>query len=342
VKPIILFRRFAALAEILTILVLGNLAGLGAYQLLEPTAVVQGTASPELVAACEGLLIFLRLGSAAVFGYGLLYYRRGLTPRQAGLTRNQRDLGELIRTGVLLGVFTTIPISLLFAAHELLPFGDGLDAWWSYRNQDINTAFWINILATSVLVPPLVEEILTRGYQRVRLIESYGMMGGVVLTGLVFALSHTRYLAPDPMLLLFLLTIVISSISWTYLAEKTGSVIPSMVAHAVTNGTASAILFDVWIPMIALLIIAVVLWRPIVRTAREFYDDWIKDVERSSLWTGLAGLIVIAVPALAALPVFGRVPTLAGVGAILLVFSAINLYLEKVGRIHEATNRTGR
>ena len=68
--------------------------------------------------------------------------------------------------------------------HALLPLGQGLEAWWTYPERDIDPAFWIGLLATSVLIPPLTEEILIRGYQRVRLVESYGVMGGVVLTDL--------------------------------------------------------------------------------------------------------------------------------------------------------------
>lgn len=256
------FQRFAALAEVLSIVVLGNVIGIVLYGWWVPASVGDGTASEALTATWEGIRIFLRLGSAAAMGLALLYFRRGTTPGQAGLTRNDQPLNELIRTGLLLGMVTALPVGLLFSVHSLVPFGEGLAAWWSYPERSIDTAFWIGLIATSVFVPPLVEEILFRGYQRVRLVESYGVMGGVVMTGLVFALSHTRYLVADPMLLLFMLSIVFSSICWTYLAQKTGSVIPPMVAHAVTNGTATAILFEVWVPFIILLIIALVFRKP--------------------------------------------------------------------------------
>ena len=325
----IAFRRFAALAEILTILILGNVIGLSVYQAIVPADVSDGTASPAMLAAFEGLLILLRIGSAAVCGFALLYYRRGVTPRKAGLTRNDQSLGSLVKTGLALGIFTTIPIALLFAAHAVVPFGEGLAAWWTYPEKEIDTAFWVGLLATSVLIPPLTEEIFTRGYQRTRLVESYGVMGGVVLTGLVFAISHTRYLQADSMLLLFLLTIIISSVSWTYLAQKTGSVIPSMVAHAVTNGTATAILFDVWIPLLLLLAAGVLLYRPISRTIAEFIRDWRGDVQKSSLWHGLIGIAFVVVPGLVLLPVLGRLPTLVGIGVVLMVFVVANVIVEK-------------
>jgi membrane protease YdiL (CAAX protease family) len=331
------FSRVAALAEILTVLVAGNLLGLGLYRLLVPPSIAAGTAHPAIIAAAEGLLIFLRLGSAGAIGFALLYFRRGITPRQAGLTRNDRPLAELIRVGLLLGVVTTIPIALLFTVHALWPFGEGLDAWWTYPDREIDAAFWIMLLGTGVLIPPLVEEILTRGYQRHRLVESYGVMGGVVLTGIVFALSHTRYLATDSMLLLFLLCIVISSVSWTYLAQKTGSVIPSMVAHALGNGTATLILFENWIPLLVLLTVAVAFRRSILATAREFARDWRTDGARHGIWTGLVAMAALLTPGLALLPLIGRVPTLAAIGVVLLVVTLWNLARERTA----ATARAG-
>jgi len=327
-----LFRRFAALAEILSVLVLGNLIGLSLYQLMIPGSVADGTADAVLIATSEGILILLRIGSAALIGFALLYHRRGLTPRDAGLSRNRQPLYTLVRTGIAMGIVTTFPIALLFAAYALFPFGEGLEAWWTYPERDIDPAFWVGLLATSVLVPPLTEEIFTRGYQRVRLVESYGVMGGVVLTGLVFALSHTRYLVADPMLLLFLLSIVFSSISWTYLAQKTGSIIPAMVAHAVTNGTAMIILFDVWIPLVVLTGILVAMWRPVAQMIRQFFLDWREDTDARSLWTGIAVIIVLFVPGLMLLPLLGRVPTLATIGAVLLLVTLLNLIGEKRGR----------
>ncbi|MEJ2090537.1 MAG: hypothetical protein P8Y69_19220 [Gammaproteobacteria bacterium] len=292
------FSRVAALAEILTVLIAGNLLGLGLYRLLVPPSIAAGTAHPAIIAAAEGLLIFLRLGSAGAIGFALLYFRRGITPRQAGLTRNDRPLAELIRVGLLLGVVTTIPIALLFTVHALWPFGEGLDAWWTYPDREIDAAFWIMLLGTSVLIPPLVEEILTRGYQRHRLVESYGVMGGVV---------------------------------------QTGSVIPSMVAHALGNGTATLILFENWIPLLVLLTVAVAFRRSILATAREFARDWRTDGARHGIWTGLVAMAALLTPGLALLPLIGRVPTLAAIGVVLLVVTLWNLARERTA----ATARAG-
>jgi 4-amino-4-deoxy-L-arabinose transferase-like glycosyltransferase len=102
-----------------------------------------------------------------------------------------------------------------------------------------------------------------------------------------------------------------------------------MVAHAVTNGTATAILFDVWIPLFFLMIMGAILFRPISRTVAEFIGDWRADTEKSSLWYGLIGIVIVIVPGLVLLPRFGRIPTLVGIGAVLIVFVLANVIMEK-------------
>jgi hypothetical protein len=60
-------------------------------------------------AALEGLLILLRLGLTGLFGLLLLYFRRGSTPRQAGLSRNGQPLAGLLwqRLGIVLVILYT-------------------------------------------------------------------------------------------------------------------------------------------------------------------------------------------------------------------------------------------
>jgi len=217
----------------------------------------------------------------------------------------------------------------LFAIHDLIPFGTGLSGWWSYQSKPIDRAFAIELLATSVLVPPIMEEVMARGYNRVRLVESYGVMGGVVLTGLFFAIAHTRYLQADSMLLAFMGTIVISSVSWTYLVQKTGSIFPSIIAHAMTNGIATAILFDIWIPSIIVAILFLLFIRQIGNCLKQFYQDWTADQQHSSLWFGLLVLILVFGAGLALLPLIGRIQTLIVIGLIMLSVTIVNLIAEK-------------
>lgn len=319
------WKRVAALAEVLLVLALGNLIGEVIFGQLAPPAVLDGTADDMTRSIYDGLLILLRLGLAGGFGLALLYLRRGITPRRAGLSRNGQPLAQLLRQGLGLGLFSGFLVSGLFALHALIPLGAGLEAWWTYDETPINGAFWVYVLGTSVLIPPLAEEVMARGYFRVRLVESYGVMAGVVLAALVFGLSHTRYLAADGMLLLFMLVILVNSTGWTYLAQKTGSIIPSLVAHGLSNGIGTWVLFDTWTPFVVVTVGVVLLHRPMLKTMAEFLADWRADQERTSLWQGIAIVLAILVSALTLLSLLGRTPTLIALGGFCLVVTVVEL-----------------
>lgn len=316
-----LFARIAALTEILLVLALGNVLGSALYPFMVSEAVINGTASDNAMAFASGLLIFLRLGSAGAIGLALLYFRTGKTPRDAGLSLNKKPLSDLLRQGFVLGLISSFLVGLLFAVHSIISLGEGLAAWWTYDEAPINTAFFISLLATSMLIPPLTEEILMRGYNRVRLVESFGPMSGVVLAGLVFGLSHTRYFQADGLMLLFLCEILLSSILWTYVAQKTGSILPSLIAHSMSNGIASAILFNVWLPFVIVTIASVFFFGDIKTLLRNFKLDWQADEQRGSFWLGLAVILIIFVIAIVSLSVLGRMPTIIMLGAGCLIYT---------------------
>ena len=323
-----LIKRLAAIAEVLLILALGNLLGEWLFSVIIPSP-ASGENGTELAAAFEaGLLIFLRLGLAGALGLALLYFRKGITPTQAGLSLNNNTFGYLARQGIIAGLLASFLVALLFAAHDLVPFGEGLDAWWTYSETPVNAAFWVYVLGTSVLIPPLTEEIMTRGYFRVRLVESYGVMPGVILTAVVFGLSHSRYLAADGMLLLFMAIILINSTTWTYLAQKTGSILPAFLAHAISNGIATIVLFDIWIPFIVLAVAMVLLHKPILELLKNFATDWQAEPGKRGLLYGLFIVVTLMLGALGMLASVGRTPTLLVLGVFCLGITALNLVLE--------------
>ena len=323
------FAKIAALVEILFVLALGNIAGVAIYEAVAPAAVAAGEASGVEAGLYAGLRIFLRIGMVAAFGLALLKFRRGTTLRDAGLTRAGRPLGELVGVGIVLGAFTSFLVGSVFALGSLVPLGEGLAGWSEIRNSTLGTAFYVNLLATSILIPPLTEEIMARGYNRLRMVESYGPMGGVILTGLIFALIHTKFISTEPMLAISMVMLIIGSISWTYIAQRTGSLIPPMVAHAMTNTIAVAILFNLWLPFAA--VTALVAWRhrPILNTLRQFAADWRADQQKLGLLFGIVGLVAIAAATMFALSRFERTTVLATIGVVGLVVTLANIVMEK-------------
>lgn len=117
------FRRFAALAEIFLLLALGNIVGIAIYDAVLPASATCAEAGGIAEALYGGLRILLRIGLVAAFGLALLWFRRGLTPRDAGLTRADKPLGYLVGVGILLGGFSSFLIGLVFAVHAVVPHG---------------------------------------------------------------------------------------------------------------------------------------------------------------------------------------------------------------------------
>jgi len=152
---------------------------------------------------------------------------------------------------------------------------------------------------------------------------------GVILTGLVFGLSHTRYLQGDTMLLLFMAVILVNSVAWTYLVQKTGSIIPALVAHALSNGVGTAVLFDVWFPFALVSFSMMLFYKPILATLAGFFYDLRSDPQRNSFWQGLVIVLLILVTALVLLGVVGRQVTLIALGIFCLLITLTNLIRER-------------
>lgn len=317
------FARLAALAEIMLVLVVGNVVGAAIYNVVASVPASGAEGGGVTDGLREGLRILLRIGLIAACGLALLRFRRGVTLREAGLTRAGLSIAHLFRVGFLLGGFSSFLIGLVFAVHAVAPLGEGLAVWDEMRRSSRDIAFYVDLLATSIIVPPLVEEIMARGYMRVRLVEAYGPVGGVVLTGLLFAVAHGKFISTDPLLATFMVVLVISSISWAYIAHVTGSLIPSMVAHAMTNTFATAILFNVWMPFAV--IAAVVLWQrqAIAGTIRRFANDWRTDPRISEMWLGVVAVILFITAMMLALSQLGRTIGLLTIGVPVLTVTVI-------------------
>lgn len=323
------FPRIAALAEVLFVLALGNIAGVLIFEAIVPASATSAEAGGVTEALYAGLRIFLRIGLIAVFGLTLLWFRRGLSPRDAGLTRAGQPLSHLVGIGFVLGLFSSFLVGSVFAVHAIVPLGEGLTAWATIRESELDLAFYVDLLATSIIIPPLVEEIMARGYTRLRMVESYGRIGGVILTGLIFALAHGKFISADPLLAVSLVLFVISSISWTYIAQTTGSLIPPMIAHAMTNGIATAILFNVWMPFATVTLLLLWQRRPIFTALRHFANDWRMDEEKAGLWFGIVVLVVGIAATMIVMSLFGRVSGLIALGTVGLLITVANILREK-------------
>ena len=95
---------------------------------------------------------------------------------------------------------------------------------------DTNIAFQLIVLA---LTPALCEELLFRGYVQRQAERSLGAVGGILFSGIVFAIYHLRFSQILPLAAL--------GVFMAYLVWRTGSIWPAIAVHFTNNAVAVAV-----------------------------------------------------------------------------------------------------
>lgn len=86
-----------------------------------------------------------------------------------------------------------------------------------------------------VVLPPIAEELLFRGYLFGRLREKLGFWVTTTVVSIIFGFVHLQWNVG--------IDVAVLSVFLCYLRERTGSVWASMVLHAIKNGVAYLLLF---------------------------------------------------------------------------------------------------
>ena len=128
-----------------------------------------------------------------------------------------------------------------------------------------------------------------------------------------------------------MVVLIISSIAWAYVAQTSGSLIPPMIAHAITNLFATVILFHVWIPFAAVTVFVFWQWKPILKTLLRFADDWRAEQGAWGLWFGAITLVILIAALMFAMSHLGRTTGLMALAAVALSVTATNIAIEKRG-----------
>ena len=94
-----------------------------------------------------------------------------------------------------------------------------------------------------VVLPPIAEEIMVRGFLYSSLKKALPTVWAVVLTSALFAAAHLPEGGSNGLLWIAALDTFVLSLVLIYLREKTGSLWASMTLHAIKNGVAFTSLF---------------------------------------------------------------------------------------------------
>jgi membrane protease YdiL (CAAX protease family) len=170
-----------------------------------------------------------------------LYYAARTRPPGAPLSAGLRALGfrraplGISAALVVGGVIVTLAVSLLYGLIvELFRLDLKTNA---QALQDQAASMPLTVLATlivAVFVAPFCEEIFFRGYLFSGLLRGMSLWPAVVLSAVLFTLSHGDVGSAAPILVLGLL---LALVRW-----RTGSIWPGMALHMANNLLAAAVI----------------------------------------------------------------------------------------------------
>lgn len=135
---------------------------------------------------------------------------------------------------------------LLFAATAIISqFVPGLNVNQSQQlgfNHVSGAGQMLLAFVSLVVLPPIAEEIMVRGFLYSSLKKTMPTLGAVIVTSGIFAAAHLPEGSGGPLYIAALDTFILSLVL-IYLREKTGRLWASITLHALKNGVAFAALF---------------------------------------------------------------------------------------------------
>jgi membrane protease YdiL (CAAX protease family) len=94
-----------------------------------------------------------------------------------------------------------------------------------------------------VVLPPLVEELIIRGFLFTSLLKRFRFLWAALLTSVVFASGHLQFGSGAPLLWVAAIDTFMLSLVLCFMRYKTGSLWPGIFLHALKNGVAFLSLF---------------------------------------------------------------------------------------------------
>jgi membrane protease YdiL (CAAX protease family) len=167
---------------------------------------------PLLLLVGRGLLAPAGLGFVAAFG---------LRPRPG----RGRPCARAVLALVAAGLVIDLGLGLLFGALGLTSH------WAEWFDADLAwggvAAVGVTLLG-SIVFAPVFEELIFRGLLHGTLRTRLGWPLAAVVSGFVFALAHGYGVAG-------FVSVFLSGVLWAWVYERTGSLLPAILAHAVNN-----------------------------------------------------------------------------------------------------------
>jgi membrane protease YdiL (CAAX protease family) len=186
------------------------------------------------------ILITLIEGAIILMLYWLLRIKK-LSFKDVGLKKPK--LNDLAYGIIGYGVYFLLYLVISVAIRLLLPSLD-LSQQQKIGFDSAHGALELSLVfASLVVMPPLVEEILARGFLYTGLKTKLPRWIAVITTSLMFAAAHLQFGSGAPLLWVAFIDTFTLSLVLLYLKEKTGSLTASITLHMLKNSVAFFVLF---------------------------------------------------------------------------------------------------
>ncbi len=189
-----------------------------------------------------GVFVSSVLGAGAVFALIHLFLRsRRASVKQLGLDTFRRSyVATAIGAFVVYFVAYLIIVSVVKLAIPSLDLNQEQDLGMNNPQGIIELVMAFVIL---VVLPPLVEEVIFRGFLYTGLRKKLTFLPAAILTSLLFAAGHLEIGNNTPLLWIAAIDTFTISMVMCFVRERTGSIWPTIVLHAIKNGLAFTFLF---------------------------------------------------------------------------------------------------
>jgi len=159
--------------------------------------------------------------------------KHGLKPSFIGLGRrpNKSDFG---RAGIGFGIFYALIIVVSLIISVISP--DLIDQKQNVGFDNITNNFeYLLAFISLVILPPIGEEILMRGYLYSGLRKVWKFMPSLLVTSLLFGAAHLQLGSGTALVWAAAINTFILSVVLVYLREKTGALYAGMLVHMLNN-----------------------------------------------------------------------------------------------------------
>ncbi|MBA2278971.1 CPBP family intramembrane metalloprotease [Candidatus Saccharibacteria bacterium] len=213
---------------------------IGVYPALKNWTEAESTLWLENSVAAQFVYIALAEIIAVLMVLQLVKRAKIIKARVGFVSPRLRDIGY---AAVAYGLYFIAYLIIIIVATRIVPSLNtnqeqqvGFDS--AYSSLELLMTF-----ASLVIFPPIAEEIIFRGYLFTSLRAKFRLRYAIILTSILFGIAHLQFGSGAPLLWVAAIDTFILSCFLCYLRERSGSLWPPILLHAIKNTVAFFILF---------------------------------------------------------------------------------------------------